>query len=88
MLAAMLTNTAQAYFGGRRADLARVLSNDWSASAVYLWKGVVPLAAARKLAEITKGELQVLDDLYDEKGNIVNPADKILKPVKKRRRNA
>ena len=88
MLGAMLTQTAQAYFGGRRADLARVLEPDWSASAVYLWKRVVPLAAARKLSEIAKGELPIIETLYDGKGNILDPADKILPPPKKQRRRA
>ncbi len=78
MLGSMLTDTAQSFFGGRRADLAKALDGNWSASAVYLWKGVVPLAAARKLAEITEGKLQVIEELYDERGNIASDDDKIL----------
>jgi hypothetical protein len=80
---AMRTDTAQAFFGGRRADLAKALQGTWSASAVYLWKGVVPLAAARKLSEMTEGKLQVIEDLYDERGNIASEDDKIL-PKQKR----
>jgi hypothetical protein len=82
---AMRTDTAQAFFGGRRADLAKALEGTWSASAVYLWKGVVPLAAAKKLAEITEGKLQVIEDFYDERGNIASEKDKIL-PAKHKRR--
>jgi hypothetical protein len=78
----MRTDTAQAFFGGRRANLAKALHGIWSASAVYLWKGVVPLAAAKKLSEITKGELQVVEELYDERGSIASVSDKILKPPK------
>jgi hypothetical protein len=82
MLAGMFTNIAQSFFGGRRIDLAKALEGDWSASAVYLWKGIVPLAAARKLEKITEGKLRVIEELYDERGNIVSANDKIL-PAKK-----
>ncbi len=88
----MLTKTAESFFGGKRCHLANALKDDWSVSAVYLWKGVVPLNAARKLQEITEGKLQVIEDLYDERGSIVSRADKILPkivpPVKKHRRRA
>lgn len=80
----MFTKTAESFFGGKRSNLARALKDGgWSASAVYLWRGVVPYAAARKLEQITDGKLQVIPDLYDERGNIANPADKILPPEKK-----
>lgn len=78
MLGAMFTKTAQSFFGGKRSHLAQALKDDWSVSAVYLWKGVVPLAAARKLEEISGGKLQVIADLYDDHGNIVSQEDKIL----------
>ncbi len=89
----MFTKTAQSYFGGKRSHLAQALKDDWSVSAVYLWKGVVPLAAARKLEQITEGRLQVIPDLYDDRGSIVNPEDKILprdhvKKHKSKRRRA
>ncbi len=79
----MFTKTAESFYGGKRSHLAQALRDDWSTSAVYLWRGVVPLAAARKLEQISGGKLQVIADLYDERGNIANPADKILPPEKK-----
>ena len=78
MLGRMFTKTAQSYFGGKRSHLAQALKDEWSVSAVYLWKGVVPLAAARKLEEITDGKLQVIPDLYTDRGSIASPEDKIL----------
>lgn len=74
----MFTKTAESFFGGKRSHLAQALKDDWSTSAVYLWRGVVPLAAARKLEQISDGKLQVIPDLYDERGSIVNPDDKII----------
>jgi hypothetical protein len=71
MLGAMLKQTALAHFGGRRADLARALHPAWSSSAIYLWGDIVPLAAARKLSELSGGKLEVIEDLYDEQGNII-----------------
>ncbi len=93
MLGAMFTKTAESFFGGKRIHLANALRDCWSSSAVYLWKGVVPLAAARKLVEISDGKLQVIPDLYDERGNIASQRDKILpdpdkKPKSKRKRAA
>ncbi len=61
---------AEAYFGGKRVGIAKALEPHWSTSAVYLWKDVVPLAAARKLAELSEGRLEVIEDLYDQHGNI------------------
>lgn len=83
----MFTKTAESFFGGNRAKLAQALKDGWSASAVYLWKGVVPLAAARKLEQISEGKLQVIPDLYDERGSIANPQDKILPSPEKKHKS-
>lgn len=72
----MFKAEAIAHFGGRRADLVRALEPDWSSSAVYLWGDIVPLAAARKLAERSGGKLAVVEDLYDTHGNIISASNK------------
>lgn len=84
----MYTKTAETFFGGKRFHLAQALKDEWSASSVYLWKRVVPLNAARKLAELSEGKLKVLEDLYDDHGSIANVADKILPADKKKKRRA
>ncbi|HEY3494559.1 MAG TPA: hypothetical protein VGK73_07730 [Polyangiaceae bacterium] len=66
----MLTKTAETHFGGR-AGIARALGPSRTVSAVYQWKDVVPLAAARKLAELSGGVVPVVDDLYDQYGRIL-----------------
>lgn len=76
----MYTATAEAHFGGKRVHVARALDPLWSTSAVYLWDEVVPLAAARKLAELSDGKLEVIEELYDQHGNIKSI------PVKKKHR--
>jgi hypothetical protein len=75
MLGPMLIETAEKFYGGKRAGVARVLNEWWSQSAVYLWKDVVPLAAARKLSELSGGRLEVIDSMYDQHGNIVRSKD-------------
>jgi hypothetical protein len=67
----MLTQTAEKFFGERKG-IAKALSStkQRSVSAVYQWDDVVPLAAARRLAELSGGELQVVEELYDEFGHI------------------
>lgn len=76
MLGRMYIEAAEKFFGGKRADLARVLRDEWSTSAVYLWDEVVPLAAARKLCELSSGQLPVLNELYDSHGNIIRKKSK------------
>jgi hypothetical protein len=78
----MLTKNAHAHFGPRRADIAHALGDCRSASAVYQWDEVVPLAAARRLAVLSNGALTVDESLYDEMGRI------IPRPKKAKRRAA
>lgn len=72
----MYTAKAESYFGGKRIHVARALDPHWSASAVYLWEDIVPLAAARKLAELSDGKLHVVEELYDQHGNIIKKKHK------------
>lgn len=69
----MLLKTAEEFFGGC-AQIARLLSSSETrtVSAVYQWKekGVVPLMAARQLAQLSRGKLKVDDSLYDQYGRI------------------
>lgn len=91
----MLTADALAHFG-KRSAIARALQPDWTHAAVYLWDDVVPLSAARKLADLSGGELTVVESLYDSKGNIARPhgyvnphkRKKRAKPNKSKRRRA
>jgi hypothetical protein len=76
----MLKATALEYFDGKRAELARALQPTWSPQAIYLWDEIVPLAAARKLAELSGGRLEVIEDFYNAKGNITAEARKKHKP--------
>jgi hypothetical protein len=64
----MLTQSAETHFGNRAA-IAHALGDSRSVSAVYQWKDVVPLAAARRLEKITEGKLRVNNALYDEFGH-------------------
>jgi hypothetical protein len=66
----MLTQTAESHFGGR-AGIARVLAPSRTVSAIYQWGEVVPLAAARQLAELSGGAIAVADNLYDQYGRIL-----------------
>lgn len=72
----MYTKAAESFFGGKRIHVARALEPHWSLSAVYLWEEIVPLAAARKLAELSGGKLPVIDELYDDHGNIIKKKQK------------
>ncbi len=65
----MLTKTAERYFEGR-AGIVRALEGSRSVSAVYQWGDVVPLAAARRLATLADGKLEVVESMYDELGRI------------------
>lgn len=69
----MLIQTAESFFGGC-AGIARALHPIRTVSAVYQWKkkGVVPLAAAQQLADLSGGKLSVDAALYDEYGNIAS----------------
>jgi hypothetical protein len=69
MLRRMLLRNAVEHFGSC-ANIAHHLEGLCLPSAVYQWqgKGVVPLWAARKLAEISDGHLHVDESLYDPKG--------------------
>jgi hypothetical protein len=75
MLRHMLLKTAEEYFGGCK-QIARLLSSTdtRTVSAVYQWKekGVIPLVAARQLAQLSRGKLKVDDSLYDQYGRIKN----------------
>lgn len=66
----MLTKLAESHFGSRAA-IAHVLAGNRSVSAVYQWKDIVPLAAARRLATLSEGALSVDESLYDEQGKII-----------------
>ena len=79
----MLKADALAHFG-LHSDIARALQPHWSTAAVYLWGEIVPLAAARKLAEVSGGKLVVVEELYDAKGNITQAAKKKHKSRRKR----
>lgn len=68
----MLRQAVLDYFG-RRADVARALGDTRTASAVYQWGAVVPLAAARRLEKLTRGKLRVNPELYDEFGHAIKP---------------
>jgi len=73
----MLIQTAESFFGGC-AGIAKVLVPNRSVSAVYQWrvKGVVPLAAAQQLADLSGGQLSIDAALYDRYGNIVSKSSK------------
>ena len=77
MLGRMLLKTAEDFFGGCKR-IASILSTTETrtVSAVYQWKkkGVVPLMAARQLAQLSRGKLKVDDSLYDQYGRIKNTA--------------
>lgn len=78
----MLIETAESFFGGR-AHIARALGPNRSVSAVYQWTDIVPLAAARRLQELSNGELRIVESLYDEHGRAIHK-----KKSKKRKRKA
>lgn len=65
----MLTKSAEKHFGSR-SDIARVLKGRRTVSAVYQWGDVVPLMAARTLAELSEGKVPVDESLYDQYGRI------------------
>jgi hypothetical protein len=65
----MLLASAVSHFKGK-PNIVRALEGAWTKGAVYRWERVVPLAAARRLAEKSAGALPVDESLYDEKGNI------------------
>jgi hypothetical protein len=65
----MLLASAVSHFQGK-PNIVRALEGAWTKAAIYHWDRVVPLAAARKLAEKAGGALPVDESLYDEKGNI------------------
>lgn len=67
----MRIEVAEKFFGGR-AGIVRALPNR-TKGAVYHWEHVVPLAAARKLAELSGGSLAVDESLYNEFGHIKRP---------------
>jgi hypothetical protein len=68
----MLITDAERVFGGRKG-IAKALSacEYRSVSAVYQWKFGVPIAAARKLAELSNGALSVDKTVYDENWRVV-----------------
>lgn len=72
----MLLKTAVEHFGGCK-QIASILSSTEmrTVQAVYQWKkkGVIPLAAARQLAQISRGKIKVDDSLYDQYGRIKQP---------------
>lgn len=76
----MLLKTAMEHFGSCAA-IAQVLNGRCHASAVYQWqdKGVVPLWAARSLAEHTAGAVKVDPALYDKKERAIR------QPAKRKR---
>jgi hypothetical protein len=69
MLGAMLITDAEQFFGGRKG-IAQALSDRRSLSAVYQWEHAVPLAMARRLAEISQGKLSIDESVYDEMGRV------------------
>jgi hypothetical protein len=86
----MLIETAESFFQGR-SGIAKALGDNRSVSAVYQWWEVVPLAAARRLEELSSGQVRVVESMYDELGRAIhkrkNP-NKKPKFLKKRRRAA
>jgi hypothetical protein len=66
----MLTQSAESHFGGR-AGIAKALAGSRTMSAVYQWGEVVPLGAARRLAALSEGKCQVVEELYDDLGRII-----------------
>jgi hypothetical protein len=79
----MLKSQALAFYK-TRAGIHRALGS-WTPQAVYLWEEIVPLSAARKLAEASGGALSVDESLYDEKGCITAAAKETYPPPRKRR---
>ena len=79
----MLKSQALAFFK-TRAEIHRALGS-WTPQAVYLWDEIVPLSAARKLAEVSGGALVVDESLYDAKGSITAAAKEAYPPPRKRR---
>ena len=77
----MLTQTAESHFGGR-AGIARALATHRTVSAIYQWGDIVPLMAARELAEKSGGAIQVDESLYDRYGR------PLRKPIRKRHKAA